>query len=78
MDWFFGVDMVVYHTTGVNPRVPVVLDNFLSLGVERKKGGKSRKSYTVWEENEVVPILRLEIGSQTPGGALCWQCNSGL
>ncbi len=67
MDWFFGVDMAVYHTTGVNPRVPVVPDGFLSLGVERKKGGKSRKSYAVWEENEVVPILTLEMVSQTPG-----------
>jgi Uma2 family endonuclease len=36
--------------------------------VERKKGGKSRKSYAVWEESEVVPILTLEIVSQTPGG----------
>lgn len=68
MDWFFGVDMAVYHTTGVNPRVPVVPDSFLSLGVERKKGGKSRKSYAVWEENEVVPILTLEMVSHTPGG----------
>ena len=68
MDWFFGVDMAVYHTTGVNPRVPVVPDGFLSLGVERKKGGKSRKSYAVWEENEVVPILTLEMVSQTNGG----------
>lgn len=68
MDWFFGVDMAVYHTTGVNPRVPVVPDGFLSLGVERKKGGKSRKSYAVWEENEVVPILTWEIVSNTPGG----------
>jgi len=68
MDWFFGVDMAVYHTTGVNPRVPVVPDGFLSLGVERKKGGKSRKSYAVWEENQVVPMLTLEMVSQTPGG----------
>ncbi|ARV62966.1 hypothetical protein BZZ01_10690 [Nostocales cyanobacterium HT-58-2] len=67
MDWFFGVDMAVYHTTGVNPRVPVVPDAFLSLGVERKKGGKSRKSYAVWEENDVVPILTLEMVSHTPG-----------
>jgi Uma2 family endonuclease len=67
-DWFFGVDMAIYHTTGVNPRVPVVPDAFLSLGVERKKGGKSRRSYAVWEENEVVPILTLEIVSHTPGG----------
>lgn len=50
MDWYFGVDMAVYHTTGSNPRVPVVPDAFLSLGVERKKGGKSRRSYVVWEE----------------------------
>jgi Uma2 family endonuclease len=67
-DWYFGVDMAVYHTTGVNPRVPVVPDAFLSLGVERRKGGKSRKSYAVWEENEVVPILVLEMVLHTPGG----------
>jgi len=66
-DWFFGVDMGIYHTTGVNPRVPVVPDGFLSLGVERKKGGKSRRSYVVWEEDQVVPILTLEIISYTPG-----------
>ena len=47
IDWFFGVDMTIYHTTGINPRVPVVPDGFLSLGVERKKGGKSRRSYEV-------------------------------
>ncbi len=66
-DWFFGVDMGIYHTTGLNPRVPIVPDGFLSLGVERKKGGKSRRSYVVWEEKEVVPILTLEIVSYTPG-----------
>jgi Uma2 family endonuclease len=38
MDWYFGVDMAVYHLTGSNPRVPVVPDAFLSLGVERKRG----------------------------------------
>lgn len=66
-DWFFGVDMGIYHTSGVNPRVPVVPDGFLSLGVERRKQSKSRKSYVVWEENEIVPILALEIVSWTPG-----------
>ena len=55
MDWFFGVDMAVYHTTGLSPKVPVVPDAFLSLGVERKKGGKSRRSYATWEENDAVP-----------------------
>ncbi len=67
MDWFFGVDMGVYHTTGISSRVPVVPDGFLSLGVERKKDGESRRSYAVWEENEVVPILTLEVVSHTPG-----------
>jgi Uma2 family endonuclease len=68
MDWYFGVDMAVYHITGSNPRVPVVPDAFLSLGVERKKGGKSRRSYVVWEEQEIVPILTLEMVSHKPGG----------
>lgn len=66
-DWFFAVDMGVYHTTGVNPRVPVVPDGFLSLGVERRKQGKSRRSYVVWEENDIPPTLVLEVVSWTPG-----------
>ncbi len=68
MDWYFGVDMAVYHTTGANPRVPVVPDAFLSLGVERKKGGRSRRSYVVWEEGGVVPMVTLEMVSHQPGG----------
>ncbi len=67
-DWYFGVDMAVYHTTGVSPKVPVVPDGFLSMGVERKKGGKSRRSYVLWEENDVPPSFVLEMVSQTPGG----------
>jgi Uma2 family endonuclease len=67
-DWYFGVDMAVYHATGLNPRVPVVPDGFLSIGVERRKGGKSRRSYATWEENDVVPILTLEMVSHQPGG----------
>ncbi|MEL6440705.1 MAG: Uma2 family endonuclease [Cyanobacteria bacterium J06621_8] len=67
MDWYFGVDMAIYHTTGSNPRVPVVPDAFLSLGVERKKGGKSRRSYVVWEESGIVPALVLEMVSHQPG-----------
>ena len=66
-DWFFAVDMGIYHTTGLNPRVPVVPDGFLSLGVERRSG-KSRRSYVVWEEQEIVPIFALEVVSQSPGG----------
>ena len=67
-DWSFAINMGVYHTTGAHPRVPVVPDGFLSLGVERRKGGKSRKSYVLWEENGIPPILTLEVVSQTPGG----------
>jgi Uma2 family endonuclease len=66
-DWFFGADMAIYHTTGPNPRVPIVPDGFLCLGVERHKGGGSRRSYVTWEENEVVPTLVLEVVSWTPG-----------
>lgn len=68
MDWYFGVDMAVYHTTGVSPKVPVVPDAFLSLGVERRKGGRSRRSYVVWDENDIAPILALEMASHSPGG----------
>lgn len=67
-DWFFGVDMGVYHATSKNARVPVVPDGFLSLGVERRKNNKSRRSYVVWEEQNVPPILALEVVSWTPGG----------
>ncbi|MEL7144625.1 MAG: Uma2 family endonuclease [Cyanobacteria bacterium J06631_9] len=68
MDWYFGADMAIYHTTGVSHLVPVVPDGFLSLGVERKKDGKSRKSYAVWEEQDIVPIMTLEMVSHKPGG----------
>ena len=43
-DWFFGVDMGIYHTTGVSPLIPVVPDGFLSLGVERHRQGRQRKA----------------------------------
>jgi Uma2 family endonuclease len=68
LDWFFAADMGIYHTTGVHPRVPVVPDAFLSLGVERKKGGKSRRSYVMWEEKYVVPMFVLEMVSHQQGG----------
>ncbi len=65
-DWFFGVDMGIYHTTGVNPRVPVVPDGFLSLGVERRKGGKSRKSYVVWEDTLICLPAAPPTAAQMP------------
>jgi Uma2 family endonuclease len=66
--WYFGVDMGVYHDTGKNPRVPVVPDAFLSLGVERYKGDDLRRSYVVWEESEIVPTMTIEVVSWSPGG----------
>jgi Uma2 family endonuclease len=67
-DWFFAVDMGIYHTTGSNPRIPIVPDGFLCLGVERLKNNQLRDSYIVWEENNVVPIWVLEVVSKTYGG----------
>lgn len=67
-DWYLGVDMAIYHTTGVSPKVPVVPDAFLSLDVERKKDGKSRRSYVLWEEDDIPPGFVLEMVSHTPGG----------
>jgi Uma2 family endonuclease len=67
-DWYFGVDMGIYHTSGENPRVPVIPDGFLTVGVNRRRpGNKSRKSYVVWEEGGMVPQLVLEVVSWTPG-----------
>ncbi len=66
MDWFFAVDMAVYHQAGENTKVPIVPNAFLSLGVARKKNGESRLSYVVWKEG-VVPIMALEMVSHKPG-----------
>jgi Uma2 family endonuclease len=67
-DWFFGVDMGIYYPASAHPRFPVVPDGFLSLGVERRKDNKSRRSYVLWEEQNIPPILTLEVVSLTPGG----------
>ncbi|NEP07120.1 MAG: Uma2 family endonuclease [Okeania sp. SIO2G4] len=67
-DWFFGVNMGIFHTTGSSPRVAIVPDALLSLGVPRLKNNKLRSSYVLWEENYVVPIRILEIVSKTYGG----------
>jgi Uma2 family endonuclease len=64
MDWFFGVDMGVYY----DPYQPAIVpDGFLSLGVERFYDENLRPSYAIWEE-EKVPILVLEVVSQTYRG----------
>ncbi len=55
-DWFFGLNMGIYHTTGQNPRIPIVPDGFLSIGVSRRRGETGRLSYITWQENNITPI----------------------
>ena len=57
--WFVAV--------AINPRVPIISDGFLSLGVERRKNGKSSSSYVMWEEEYTAPILTLEVLSHSYG-----------
>lgn len=64
-DWFWAVDMGIYHDPQKPPFVP---DGFLSLGVPRLKGDDLRLSYVFWEESYTIPTLFLEIVSQTYGG----------
>ncbi|MEO1134049.1 MAG: Uma2 family endonuclease [Cyanobacteria bacterium J06639_1] len=66
-DWYFGVDMGIYHLAEDNPRTPIIPDGFLSLGVERRKKGRSRRSYVMWEEDYISPSLVLEVVSVTRG-----------
>ncbi|QLE58978.1 Uma2 family endonuclease [Nostoc sp. TCL26-01] len=64
-DWFFGINMGIYHT----PLQPAIVpDGFLSLGVERFVGENGRSSYVFWEEEGIAPILALEVISQTYNG----------
>jgi Uma2 family endonuclease len=63
-DWFWGVNMGVYHT----PNQPAIVpDGFLSLGVERINHTRGRLSYVLWEENNIIPLLALEFVSKTYG-----------
>lgn len=67
-DWFFGVDMGIYYIPEP-PYVPIIPDGFLSLGVERRKrGDQGRLSYVLWRENNVVPMMVLEVVSETYNG----------
>ncbi|XWK87501.1 MAG: Uma2 family endonuclease [Phormidium sp.] len=64
-DWFFGVDMGIYYDPEQSAIVP---DGFISLGVERFFDERLRLSYVLWEENDIVPTLAIEVVSQKPGG----------
>jgi Uma2 family endonuclease len=72
-DWFFGINMGVYHTTGKNPRIAIVPDAFLALGVPRRREKNGRLSYIVWLEDNIPPILTLEHVSQNYGGEYDWE-----
>ena len=65
VDWFFGVDMGIYY----DPKQPAIIpDGFLSIGVERFVGENGRLSYVFWEEDNIPPILAIEVVSKTYGG----------
>ncbi|WP_330485533.1 Uma2 family endonuclease [Tumidithrix elongata] len=64
-DWFFGVDMGIYYHPN---EVAIVPDGFLALGVERRKSERGRLSYVLWEEQDVIPLLALEVVSQKYNG----------
>jgi Uma2 family endonuclease len=53
---------------------PIVPDGFLSLNVERSFDEDLRLSYLLWEE-EIPPILVLEVVSTKPGGEYTTKLN---
>ena len=65
-DWFFGIDMGIYFSPS-QPTGVIVPDGFLALGVPRIIDQDLRLSYVLWEE-QVIPIMVLEVVSQTRRG----------
>lgn len=68
-DWYFGVDMGIYDRQAQKKGTPLVIpDGFLSIGVQRhKRDDLGRLSYVLQEENQIPPILALEMVSKTYG-----------
>ncbi|AFY70887.1 protein of unknown function DUF820 [Thalassoporum mexicanum PCC 7367] len=66
-DWILACDMGIYYDLD-NPRVPIVPDGFLSVGVTKHKGEFGRKSYVMWEEDFIAPVMVIEHVSHTYGG----------
>lgn len=60
-DWFFGVDMGIYYDPEESAIVP---NGFLSRGVERIVDEELRLSYVLWEEQNIVPVLVMEVVSR--------------
>ncbi|NEP56663.1 MAG: Uma2 family endonuclease [Symploca sp. SIO2G7] len=63
-DWFFGVDMAVYYLYEDERQPTVIPDGFLSIGVPRCSSERGRLSYVLWEENDIPPLLAIEIVSK--------------
>ena len=64
-DWLFAVDMGLYY----NPDEPAIVpDAFLAIGVDRFRDLNGRLSYVLWEEENIMPILALEVVSQKYNG----------
>ncbi|NET54841.1 MAG: Uma2 family endonuclease [Symploca sp. SIO2E6] len=63
-DWFFGVDMGVYYLYEEERQPVVTPDGFLSVGVARRSSDRGRLSYVLWEENDIPPVLAIEIVSK--------------
>ncbi len=62
-NWLFSIDMAFHY----HPDKPhIAPDGLLSLGVAQANEDM-RSSFVLWEEN-VLPLLALEIISKTPGG----------
>ncbi|BBC24819.1 Uma2 family endonuclease [Pseudanabaena sp. ABRG5-3] len=60
-DWYFGVDMGIYY----NPDEPAIVpDGFLAMGVKHDMGERGRLSYVLWEEQNIMPILTIEVVSE--------------
>jgi Uma2 family endonuclease len=60
-DWYFGVDMAIYY----NPDEPAIVpDGFLAVGVKHDTGERGRLSYVLWEEQNMMPLLSLEVISE--------------
>jgi Uma2 family endonuclease len=63
-DWFLGVDMGIYYLYENKRQPALVPDGFLSIGVPRRSNESGRLSYVLWEENNIPPILAMEIVSK--------------
>ncbi|NEP56664.1 MAG: hypothetical protein F6K31_06515 [Symploca sp. SIO2G7] len=63
-DYFFGVDMAIYYLYQNELQPAVIPECFLSIGVPRCSSERGRLSYVLWEENNIPPLLAIEIVSE--------------